>query len=101
MTALRSVDAAPAVDCPTCSHELLKAVASGSVLDMLLTQRRLMAAGLVKAEANTQPQFNQALNKLHELIAAEQERLATAEVKGQEAPGDRANVDEALDPSTV
>lgn len=102
---LRAVDDAPDDDaperCSTCSHELLEALDSGSVLDMLRAQRRLMARGLVTAAENTRPQFNQGLNKLHELIAAEEARVAAeAEAEKQEAPADD-DTDEGFDPSTV
>ena len=79
---------------------LMAAVEDGDVLAMLEAQRRIMAVSLITAAENTRPQYNQALNKLHELIAAEQERLAAANEAGQEAPrGDDA--DEAFDPATV
>jgi hypothetical protein len=104
---LRAVDDASdgvPESCATCAHELLEAVRSGSVLDMLQSQRRLMARGLLSAEPNTAPQFNQALNKLHELIAAEESRL-TAEAEAEEQEGPRVNDDDgadpAFDPSTV
>jgi hypothetical protein len=53
---------------------LVEAVESGDVLEMLLAQRRLIATSLANAAENTRPQLNNELNKLHVLIAAEQER---------------------------
>lgn len=57
---------------------LLDAVESGDVLAMLLAQRRLMAEKLVTAAENTRPQFNNELNKLHALIAAEELKRANS-----------------------
>lgn len=70
---------------------LLEAVESGSVLEMLLAQRRLIAEALVSATENTRPQFNNELNKLHRLIAEEQAReeaAAAEEAERVEAAGD-------------
>ena len=53
---------------------LIEAVESGDVLEMLMAQRRLIAESLAGAAENTRPQLNNELNKLHTLIAAEQER---------------------------
>ena len=70
---------------------LLEAVESGSVLEMLLAQRRLVGEALVSAQENTRPQFNNELNKLHRLIAEEEAReeaAATEEAERAEASGD-------------
>lgn len=95
-----ALDEAPET-CAMCAHELLEAVRSGLVIDMLQSQRRLMARGLLSAEPNTAPQYNQALNKLHELIAVEEARVAAAaEAEEQESPVDD-DTDEGFDPASV
>jgi hypothetical protein len=77
---------------------LLEAVESGSVLEMLLAQRRLIADALVNAQENTRPQFNNELNKLHRLIAEEEAR----EVAAAHEEAERAEAaDEAFDPQAV
>lgn len=77
---------------------LLEAVESGSVLEMLLAQRRLIADALVNAQENTRPQFNNELNKLHRLIAEEEAR----EVAAAQEEAERAEAaDEAFDPQAV
>lgn len=58
---------------------VVQAVETGDVLEILLAQRRLIAESLEKAAENTRPQFNNELNKLHALIAAEQARQAEQE----------------------
>ncbi|GGO86646.1 hypothetical protein GCM10011584_09460 [Nocardioides phosphati] len=79
---------------------LLEAVESGDVLEMLLAQRRLIAESLSSAAENTRPQFNNELNKLHGLIAAEQARRdAAAEEAGEGGSGEA--VDEAFDPAAI
>jgi hypothetical protein len=67
-------------------QSLLEAIASGNVLEMLLAQRRLIASALIEAQDNTRPQYNNELNKLHALIAAEQARIA-AEFAAKEGEG--------------
>ena len=77
---------------------LLEAVESGSVLAMLLAQRRLIAEALVNAQENTRPQFNNELNKLHRLIAEEEAR----EVAAAQEEAERAEAaDEAFNPQAV
>lgn len=56
---------------------LLEAVEDGDNLAILKAQRRIIAKGLTNAAENTQPQFNQQLVKLNELIAAEEARRHT------------------------
>lgn len=58
---------------------LAEAVESGDVLDMLLAQRRLIAASLSNAAEGTRPQLNNEMNKLHSLIREEQARRTQAE----------------------
>ncbi|MGH8430471.1 MAG: hypothetical protein ACREUF_08720, partial [Solimonas sp.] len=78
---------------------LLEAVEGGSVLEILLAQRRLIANALTTAAENTRPQFNNELNKLHALIAAEEARLvASAE---QDAAERGIREDEPFDASAV
>ena len=78
---------------------LLEAVEGGDVLEMLLAQRRLIAAALTTASEGTRPQFNNELNKLHTLIAAEEaRRAATAE---QAAAERGIREDEPFDASAV
>lgn len=78
---------------------LLEAVAAGDVLEMLYAQRRLIAEALTSAAENTRPQFNNELNKLHALIAAEESRrVAGAE---QDAAERGIREDEAFDASAV
>lgn len=78
---------------------LLEAVESGSVLEMLHAQRRLIAEALVNAAENTRPQFNNELNKLHRLIAEEEAReVAAAQEESERAD---AAADEAFDPQAV
>ena len=85
---------------PATPKSLLEAVESGSVLDMLLAQRRLIAEALVNAQENTRPQFNNELNKLHRLIAEEEAReVAAAQEEAERA--DAAADDEAFDPKAV
>jgi hypothetical protein len=78
---------------------LLEAVESGDVLEMLHAQRRLIAEALVTAAENTRPQFNNELNKLHALIAAEESRRIAADQDGADASDDLD--DEAFDASAV
>ena len=78
---------------------LTEAVESGDVLEMLLAQRRLIAEALTSAAEGTRPQFNNELNKLHALIAAEQSRRAAATEQEAAESGDIA--DEAFDASAV
>ena len=78
---------------------LLEAVEGGDVLQMLLAQRRLIADALTNAAENTRPQFNNELNKLHTLIAAEQSRRDAA--REQEAAESASHDDEAFDASAV
>lgn len=86
-------------DAPANPKSLLDAVESGSVLEMLLAQRRLIAEALVNAQENTRPQFNNELNKLHRLIAEEEAReIAAAQEEAERA--DAAD-DEAFDPQAV
>ena len=81
---------------------LLEAVEQGSVLDMLLAQRRLIAEALVEAAENTRPQFNNELNKLHRLIAEEEAReAAAAEEEAERAEAESDAVDEPFDPAAV
>ncbi|TCJ23031.1 hypothetical protein [Nocardioides jejuensis] len=82
---------------------LLAAVESGDVLSMLKAQRRLIAESLTTAAENTRPQFNNELNKLHTLIAAEEERVRAAkEAAAEEARRNGgAAADAAFDPSAV
>ena len=84
---------------PPTPKSLLEAVESGSVLEMLHAQRRLIAEALVNAQENTRPQFNNELNKLHRLIAEEEAR----EVAAAEEEAERADAadDEAFDPKAV
>lgn len=78
---------------------LTEAVESGDVLDMLLAQRRLLADAMATASDSTRPQLNNELNKLHVLIATEQERRKVA---AEEARADGGSVqDEAFDASAV
>lgn len=85
---------------PVAPPTLLEAVESGSVLQMLLAQRRLIAEALVAAAENTRPQFNNELNKLHRLIAEEESReKAAAQEEAERA--DAAAADEAFDPQAV
>lgn len=84
---------------PVVPPTLLEAVETGSVLDMLLAQRRLIAASLVGATDNTRPQFNNELNKLHTLIASEQARIAASAEQDAAERGIRD--DEAFDASAV
>ena len=81
------------------TKSLLEAGESGSVLDMLLAQRRLIAEALLNAQENTRPQFNNELNKLHRLIAEEEAR----EVAAAQEEAERADAadDEAFDPKAV
>ena len=58
---------------------ITEAVSTGDVLEMLMAQRRLVAESLETAAENTKPQFNNELNKLHNLIRDEQERRAALE----------------------
>ena len=78
---------------------LLEAVESGSVLEMLLAQRRLIAEALVMATEGTRPQLNNELNKLHRLIAEEEAREGAA--AQEEAERADAADDEAFDPKAV
>ena len=78
---------------------LLEAVEGGSVLEMLLAQRRLIAEALIGAAENTRPQFNNELNKLHALIATEQARIAASAERDLAERGIRE--DEAFDASAV
>ena len=78
---------------------LLEAVESGDVLSMLHAQRRLIAEALTTAAENTRPQFNNELNKLHALIAAEEARQE-AEVAEEESKRGPSG-DEAFDASAV
>lgn len=84
---------------PATPKTLLEAVESGSVLEMLHAQRRLIAEALVNAQENTRPQFNNELNKLHRLIAEEEAR----EVAAAQEESERADAadDEAFDPQAV
>ena len=84
---------------PTTPTTLAEAVESGNVLDMLLAQRRLIAAGLEAAADNTRPQLNNELNKLHALIREEQAREAAA--AKEEAERVEAVADEEFDASAV
>lgn len=86
-------------DVPVVPPTLLEAVESGSVLDMLKAQRRLIADALVNAAENTRPQFNNELNKLHRLIAEEEAR----EVAAAQEESERADAadDETFDPQAV
>jgi hypothetical protein len=84
---------------PATPKSLSEAVASGDVLEMLLAQRRLIADGLLTAAENTRPQFNNELNKLHALIAAEE--LRRAAVAEQEAAEHGISDDEAFDATAV
>lgn len=77
---------------------LLEAVESGTVLEMLHAQRRLIAEALVTAAENTRPQFNNELNKLHRLIAEEEAREAASD---HEEAQRAAAADEAFDASAV
>lgn len=77
---------------------LLEAVESGSVLEMLLAQRRLIAEALLNAQENTRPQFNNELNKLHRLIAEEEAREVAA---AQEASEVAAADDEDFDAEAI
>lgn len=77
----------------------MEAVESGDVLEMLLAQRRLIADALMTAAENTRPQFNNEMNKLHALIAAEEKRLAVE--SREEASEDAVSSDEAFDASAV
>ena len=98
-SALRAVapDEKPAP--PATPPTLLEAVESGSVLQMLLAQRRLIAEALVGAQENTRPQFNNELNKLHRLIAEEEAREHAA--AKEEAERVDASADEEFDPKAV
>ena len=98
-TPLRAVspDEKPAP--PPVPPTLLEAVESGSVLQMLLAQRRLIAEALVAAQENTRPQFNNELNKLHRLIAEEEAREVAA--AKEEAERVDASADEEFDPKAV
>ena len=78
---------------------LLEAVERGDVLEMLLAQRRMIAAALTNAAENTRPQFNNELNKLHALIAAEEDRRAATAERDASERGIRE--DEAFDASAV
>lgn len=85
---------------PVAPPTLLEAVESGSVLEMLMAQRRLIAEALVSAAENTRPQFNNELNKLHRLIAEEESREKAAAQEEAERDG-AAAADEAFDPEAV
>lgn len=78
---------------------LLEAVESGDVLEMLKAQRRMIAASLMTAADNTRPQFNNELNKLHGLIAAEEARLAAASEEASQSGN--APADEKFDPAAI
>ena len=78
---------------------LLDAVEGGDVLEMLHAQRRLIAEALTSAAENTRPQFNNELNKLHALIAAEESRRIAADRDGADASDDLG--DEVFDASAV
>lgn len=80
---------------------LLEAVESGSVLEMLLAQRRLIAEALVVAQENTRPQFNNELNKLHRLIAEEEAREEVAAQEEAERAEAVADATEPFDPSAI
>lgn len=80
-------------------QSLSEAVESGDVLAMLKAQRRLIADSLLSAAENTRPQFNNELNKLHNLIATEEARLAA--IADEEAANDEEAVDEAFDPGSL
>ena len=74
---------------------LKQAVAAGDVLAMLKAQRRKMAEAFIEAAENTRPQYNNELNKLHALIAAEEERLAAlAQSKADALEADSAATDD-------
>jgi len=96
---LRAVAPDEKVAPPTTPKTLLEAVESGSVLEMLLAQRRLIAEALIAAQENTRPQFNNELNKLHRLIADEEAREVAA-LKEEAERADAAD-DEAFDPKAV
>lgn len=98
-SALRAVAADEKAPETVVPPTLLEAVASGSVLDMLKAQRRLIADALVNAQENTRPQFNNELNKLHRLIAEEEAREHAA--AKEEAERADAAEDEAFDPQAV
>jgi hypothetical protein len=93
--------AVPDVEPAVTDQSLLDAIASGDVLEMLLAQRRLIARALIEAQDNTRPQYNNELNKLHALIAAEQEKRAAVEEAAEEAADVDAGADEPFDPATV
>lgn len=78
---LRAVGDEERIETPIQPKTLAEAVESGSVLEMLLAQRRLIADALINAQETTRPQFNNELNKLHRLIAEEEarEQVAAAE----------------------
>lgn len=78
---------------------LLAAIESGDVLEMLKAQRRLIAESLTTAAENTRPQYNNELNKLHSLIAAEEARVLAASEEAGQSGGDAA--DEAFDASAL
>lgn len=101
---LHAVSDEPQPEASPGQKSLLQAVESGNVLEMLLAQRRLIAEALVSAADNTRPQYNNELNKLHTLIAAEQERLKAVEVEATEDKGgtpDGGAQPKPFDPSTV
>jgi len=81
--------------------DLLEAVESGNVLEMLRAQRRLIAEALVTAQENTRPQFNNELNKLHRLIAEEEAREQVATQEEAERAEASADATEPFDPSAI
>lgn len=60
--------------------DLLKAVESGDVLEILKAQRKIIAQGLIEAQDNTRPQYSNELNKLNKLISEEEARREALKV---------------------
>lgn len=77
---------------------LLEAIESGTQLDILLAQRRLIAASLSTASDSVRPQLSNELTKLNALIAVEAAKAADEEGRTDDRGGD---VDESFDASAV
>lgn len=77
---------------------LVEAVESGDVLDMLLAQRRMIAAAMSESSDNTRPQLNNELNKLHVLIREEQSRRDRVD---EEKKVGGVRIDGAFDASAI